>query len=138
MHMNLRNVNFQMIWIWEPARRGRFGRKNSSRHFFADRRSGALAPHLIAAYAIAYSVGFLSIITPSGFGVREGALYLLLVTVMDPAVVTVAALAMRFWTMIGEVTMAILATVTEPHAPPAPAAEPVAATGADMPNEAGL
>ena len=68
-----------------------------------------LAPHLVASYAIAYSIGFLSLITPSGFGVREGALYLLLATVMPGTVVTVAALAMRVWTMLGEVIMALLA-----------------------------
>ena len=38
-----------------------------------------LSPHLIAAYGLAYAVGFVSFITPSGFGVREGAFYLLLV-----------------------------------------------------------
>ena len=36
----------------------------------------ALIPHLVAAFPIAYAVGFLSLITPSGFGVREGAFYL--------------------------------------------------------------
>ena len=30
-----------------------------------------LAPHLVAAYAIGNAVGFLSVITPSGIGVRE-------------------------------------------------------------------
>ncbi len=105
---------------------------------FSSAEMAGLAPHLIAAYAIAYCVGFLSLITPSGFGVREGALYLLLVTVMDPAVVTVAALAMRFWTMIGEVVMAILATVTEPHVPVSQTEGQAGATVADMPNEASL
>lgn len=83
---------------------------------FSSAQMWALTPHLIAAYAIAYCIGFLSLITPSGFGVREGALYLLLATVMDPALVTVAALAMRVWTMAGEVLMAVLATLTEPRA----------------------
>ena len=82
---------------------------------FSGAEMAALAPHLIVAYAIAYCVGFLSFITPSGFGVREGALYVLLATVMDPAVVTVAALAMRVWTMAGEVLMATLAALTEPR-----------------------
>ncbi len=101
----------------------------------------ALAPHLIVAYAIAYCVGFLSFITPSGFGVREGALYLLLASVMDPAVVTVAALAMRLWTMAGEVIMALLATLTEPRGQVdgAAATNMAAADGArEIPREAGL
>ncbi|MCX6044182.1 MAG: lysylphosphatidylglycerol synthase domain-containing protein [Chloroflexi bacterium] len=67
-----------------------------------------LTPHLIAVYAIAYAIGFISFITPSGLGVREGAFYLLLVPLMDGGGVTVAALAMRLWTMFGEGVMALL------------------------------
>lgn len=70
-----------------------------------------LAPHLIVAYAIAYCIGFLSFITPSGFGVREGALYVLLATVMPGSVVTVSALAMRMWTILGEVILATIAAL---------------------------
>jgi uncharacterized membrane protein YbhN (UPF0104 family) len=70
-----------------------------------------LTPHLIAVYAIAYAIGFISFITPSGFGVREGAFYLLLVPLMDGGVVTVAALAMRIWTMFGEAVMALLSVL---------------------------
>lgn len=108
---------------------------------FSWARLAALAPHLIVAYAIAYCIGFLSFITPSGFGVREGALYVLLATVMDPAVVTVAALAMRVWTVVGEVVMAILATVTEARGVPAVGAAPAVenAPGAtEIQREAGL
>lgn len=68
-----------------------------------------LAPHLIVSYAIASVVGFLAFLTPSGFGVREGALYLLLATVVLPPVATASALAMRAWTVIGELIMAGLA-----------------------------
>ena len=71
----------------------------------------ALTPHLIAVYAIAYAIGFISFITPSGLGVREGAFYLLLVPLMDGGVVTVAALAMRLWTMFGEGVMALLSVL---------------------------
>ncbi len=76
---------------------------------FAAEEMARLAPHLVLAYPIAYEVGFLSIILPSGFGVREGALYVLLATVMAGPLVTVAALAMRLWTLAGEVIMALLA-----------------------------
>ncbi|NJN84366.1 MAG: hypothetical protein HC802_20190 [Caldilineaceae bacterium] len=34
-----------------------------------------LFPHLMAAYPIAYVIGFLSFVTPSGLGVREGAFF---------------------------------------------------------------
>jgi len=72
-----------------------------------------LTPHLVAVYAIAYAIGFVSFITPSGFGVREGAFYLLLVPLLDGGVVTVAALAMRFWTMAGEVILAGLSALAD-------------------------
>lgn len=65
-----------------------------------------LAPPLILAYPIAYAIGFLSFITPSGFGAREGAFVLLLTPGMDAGVVTVIALAMRVWTTAGELLMA--------------------------------
>ena len=66
----------------------------------------ALAPHLIAAFPIAYAIGFLSLITPSGFGVREGAFFLLLSPLMDGVAITLIALAMRFWTAGGELLIA--------------------------------
>ena len=77
----------------------------------------ALAPHLIAAYPIAYAIGFLSFITPSGFGVREGAFYVLLAPMLGGGVVTVIALAMRLWTTLGELLMAGAMTLLAPAAP---------------------
>ncbi|HAJ36793.1 MAG TPA: hypothetical protein DCL15_14000 [Chloroflexi bacterium] len=65
-----------------------------------------LAGHLIAVYPVAYVIGFLSLITPSGLGVREGALYLLLAPVIGGATITLLALAMRVWTTLGEVIAA--------------------------------
>lgn len=51
-------------------------------------------------YAAAWSIGFLSLITPSGLGVREGVLSLLLTLVGLPsATATLAALLSRFWTL---------------------------------------
>lgn len=51
-------------------------------------------------YAAAWSIGFLSVITPSGLGVREGALSLLLMLVGLPsATATLAALLSRLWTL---------------------------------------
>ena len=74
--------------------------------------------HLIAVFPIAYIIGFLSLITPSGIGVREGAFYLLLVPLFDPGLVTVAALVMRIWSMIGELLMALLSSLTARWQPP--------------------
>jgi hypothetical protein len=75
-----------------------------------------LTPILILSYPIAYTVGFLSVITPSGFGVREGALSFLIAPLLDGAVVTVVALAMRVWTMLGELLLALVSAPYE-HGP---------------------
>ena len=73
-----------------------------------------LAPHLIAAYPVAYAIGYLSFITPSGLAVREGALVLLLTTVMGGELIVVAALAMRLWMLFGELFAAGLSLATWP------------------------
>jgi len=65
-----------------------------------------LAPHLIAVYPVAYAIGYLSLLTPSGLGVREGALYLLLAPITGGAAITLLALAMRVWTTLGELVAA--------------------------------
>ncbi len=85
----------------------------------------ALALPLITVFAVGYAVGVLSLITPSGFGVREGTYYLLLVPMVDGGTVTVAALAMRVWAMLGEVIMAGLSLLGKVN--PAAAVPPVAA-----------
>ncbi|MEZ4615586.1 MAG: lysylphosphatidylglycerol synthase domain-containing protein [Caldilineaceae bacterium] len=69
--------------------------------------------HLVAVYPVAYAIGVLSLITPSGFGVREGTFYLLLTPLLDGGYVTAIALAMRLWNILGEVVMALLAVVAE-------------------------
>ncbi len=79
---------------------------------FSQAEMQALAPHLIASYAIAYAIGFVSFITPSGFGVREGVFFVLLTPLMGGATATVAALAMRLWTMLGEIIMALMSAAT--------------------------
>ena len=53
-------------------------------------------------YAVAWSIGFLSVITPSGLGVREGVLSLLLTSVLPPATATLVALLSRLWTLSAE------------------------------------
>ncbi len=51
--------------------------------------------HLVGTYPMAYAMGYLSFITPSGLGVREGALFFWLEPVIGGGVATLAALAMR-------------------------------------------
>jgi len=80
---------------------------------YSPAQMGELLPFLVLSYPIAYAIGFLSFITPSGFGVREGAFYLLLAPLMGGGVVTVAALAMRVWTTIGELIMAGISAIWE-------------------------
>ncbi len=62
----------------------------------------SLAVHLIAAYPLSYAAGYISFLTPSGLGVREGVAYLLLAPLIGGATVTIAALAMRLWLVLGE------------------------------------
>ena len=73
-----------------------------------------LALHLGAGYPIAYAVGYLSFVTPSGLAVREGTLFLLLAPVIGGDIVTAAALAMRVWVLIGELVAAGLSLLTWP------------------------
>jgi hypothetical protein len=90
----------------------------------------ALAPHLIVLYSVAYAVGFVSFLTPSGLGVREGALYLLLAPLLGGGAVTVLALAMRVWTTLGELIAAGVSAVIPDRAPvAAPAAAALIAAG---------
>ncbi len=86
---------------------------------------GSLWIQLMLSYPIAYAIGFLSLLTPSGFGVREGAFYLLLVPRLDGAVVTVIALAMRLWTTAGELIAALASVPFERGLPPAQVTPPV-------------
>lgn len=74
---------------------------------------GEFVFHLVAVYPIAYAIGFLSLITPSGFGVREGTFYLLLTPLLAGGYVTAIALAMRLWNIFGEVVMALLSVAAE-------------------------
>lgn len=65
-----------------------------------------LWPHLASTYAVAYALGYLSFVTPSGLAVREGALYLLLTPLLGGGLTTAASLAMRVWLLLGELAAA--------------------------------
>lgn len=71
-------------------------------------------PRLTGAFAGAYAIGFLSLLTPSGLGVREGALVFLLSDAYPAALVTVVALLSRLWLIAGELicTALVLAVGT--------------------------
>ncbi|MEP7200217.1 MAG: hypothetical protein ABI874_10390 [Chloroflexota bacterium] len=63
---------------------------------------GRDVPRLTGAFAGAYAIGFLSLLTPSGLGVREAALVFFLNSAYPVAVVTVIALLSRVWLISGE------------------------------------
>jgi uncharacterized membrane protein YbhN (UPF0104 family) len=63
---------------------------------------------IIAAFVAAWMIGFLSLITPGGIGVREAVLVLLLGTTLStPQAITVALLARLSWTMVEMVGVVI-------------------------------
>lgn len=71
----------------------------------------AALPHVLAAYPLAFAVGFLSLITPSGLAVREGALILLLERHLGGTAAVVVALAMRVWEIVLDATVSSVALV---------------------------
>lgn len=75
---------------------------------------GTRVVHLVAGYPVAYAVGFLSLVTPSGLAVREAAMYVLAAPVVGGGLITVAALAMRLLLMVGEAAVAAWALLTWP------------------------
>jgi uncharacterized membrane protein YbhN (UPF0104 family) len=73
----------------------------------------AIAPALIASFPIASIIGFLSLISPSGVGVREGAFYLMLTPQIAGGVVAVIALGIRVWAIINELLLAAISAPFE-------------------------
>ena len=65
-----------------------------------------LMPEMIGIYVIAWTVGFLSFITPAGLGIREGALSFLLLTFLPEGTAIVVALLSRFWHLTIELALA--------------------------------
>ena len=84
---------------------------------------------LVATWAAAYVVGYLSMLTPSGLGVREGVMILLLAPLFPAPIPTVLALAARLWMVAGELVGAGIALATRGRTQPtaAPAANSAAA-----------
>jgi len=67
----------------------------------------ARMPMLIGAFAISWTVGYVSLLTPSGLGVREGALAALLTPVFGAAAATVGSLLSRLTLTLGEVLVVV-------------------------------
>ena len=63
---------------------------------------------MVAAYAAAYAVGFLALLTPAGLGVREGVLVVALAPVLPAGPALVVALSSRLWMMLVELAGAAI------------------------------
>lgn len=68
----------------------------------------AALPQLSGIFAIAWVVGFMSFITPSGLGVREGVLSYLLSALMPTPTALLLALLARVWLTVAELGCAAL------------------------------
>ncbi len=64
---------------------------------------------LVPTFALAYTLGFIALFAPSGFGVREGVLVLLLSPFYPPALGLALALAARLWFTIGDIAFFLIA-----------------------------
>jgi hypothetical protein len=71
-------------------------------------------PAFIAMNAGAYWIGYVSFITPSGMGFREGALALMLATYFPTPVAVALALAARLWSTAGEL-LGVLVVLLAPR-----------------------
>jgi uncharacterized membrane protein YbhN (UPF0104 family) len=67
---------------------------------------------LVATWAAAFVIGYLSMLTPGGLGVREGVMILLLAPVFAAPVPTMIALLARLWMVGGELVGAGLALIS--------------------------
>jgi uncharacterized membrane protein YbhN (UPF0104 family) len=70
----------------------------------------AWLPTVVAIYAISWIAGFLTPFAPSGLGVREGTMILLLGQYLPVPAVTSAAILFRIWLILAEVIWAAIAT----------------------------
>jgi len=59
-------------------------------------------PWLVVTWITAYTAGYLSMLTPSGLGVREGVMTLLLTQALPMSVAVVVAIVARLWMVAGE------------------------------------
>jgi len=69
-------------------------------------------PHLVATFIGAYVMGYLSLLTPSGLGVREGIMIVLLEAILPLSAATVVAILSRLWLVLFDLIAAGLSLVT--------------------------
>jgi uncharacterized membrane protein YbhN (UPF0104 family) len=74
----------------------------------------SVVPALMATWTAAYVIGYLSMLTPSGLGVREGAMVLLLAPVFPLSVAAIVAIVARLWMVVGELVGAGIALTARP------------------------
>ena len=65
-----------------------------------------LIPLFIGANSIAFVLGFVSLITPGGLGVKEGVLYYLLVQTLPNVMVSIIVIAWRIFVVLFELISA--------------------------------
>lgn len=75
------------------------------------------APLMASAYVGAWLIGYLAVFVPTGIGVREGALVLLLGGQAPLAAVTAAALGYRVWIAVRDLLGAFLGTLLDSSQP---------------------
>jgi uncharacterized membrane protein YbhN (UPF0104 family) len=69
---------------------------------------------IMGAYAMSWTIGFLVIIVPGGFGVREGLLTIFLQNFMPLSFATLMAFVGRLWTTIGEIVYFLVSLMKKP------------------------
>ena len=69
--------------------------------------------HLGGAIALGFSIGFIVIIFPSGIGIREATIYLLLAPVLTPAASALISVGSRIWIISGEVLSLLLILIVK-------------------------
>lgn len=63
-------------------------------------------PLITGIFSFAWSIGFMSLVTPGGLGIRESILTVLLTTCLPPATATLVALLSRVWVISVEILLA--------------------------------
>jgi hypothetical protein len=69
------------------------------------------APRIIAANAVAFLVGYVSLV-PAGLGVRDAAMAMLLAPVQSSGRAALAAIVLRAWAIVTELLLVLIAVVT--------------------------
>jgi uncharacterized membrane protein YbhN (UPF0104 family) len=69
------------------------------------------APSAVGAYALAWSLGLVAVVSPGGLGIREAILVALLGSVVSPGGAAVIAVASRVWITLAELLCAAVAAL---------------------------